>query len=538
MALYHLSVKPMSRKGGRSATAAIAYRAAEKIHDLTSDQVFDYTRKRGVEHTEIVLPTAAAKQDINWARERQALWNAAERAEKRKDARVAREYEVALPHELNREQRVELVRAFAADLANRYHVAVDFAIHAPHRSGDQRNHHTHLMTTTREITPTGLGEKTDIELGERDRAKKGLQSGALEIDTLRARWETLHNEYLKEHGIEARIDHRSLAAQGIEREPTSHLGPAVSAMERRGMETEVGKRIGWEMQAAAQERLERAANLGKLEREREQVQQSILDLSGDLKTAQQERGQGPAASQAPSLTGEESPTPVQKRGRFENLQLRRGAREREAFSDVRLSVPEAAAGRPLAGEALQQSLERYARAWMDIGRLQDQDLPMLPHQKSEITEAGEQLEKLRPGAAHDLLNALEYEPGVRRAMKELEGPQRSAQLLAGIENEGRIRRDPNLEAQRLVKSWNDLEGRLGDLRGWEQREELAQVQGQVQKLALRIKLNPPLEAVLRHRQEELGIKPRSRLARVMHESDLDRALKLSIERSRHRGLSL
>src|ERR1035438_6922421 len=182
MAIYHLSVKPISRGAGRSATAAAAYRSGELVHDLTSDEVFDYTRKRGVEHTEIVLPTAAAKLDINWARDRQALWNAAEMAEKRKDSRVAREYEVALPHELKAEQRVELVRAFAAELANRYGVAVDFAIHKPHRNGDERNHHAHIMTTTREITATGLGRKTDIELGDRDRAKKGLVSGADEIE--------------------------------------------------------------------------------------------------------------------------------------------------------------------------------------------------------------------------------------------------------------------------------------------------------------------------------------------------------------------
>jgi hypothetical protein len=133
---------------------------------------------------------------------------------------------------------------------------------------------------------------------------------------------------LRTRGLEIRIDHRSLEAQGIEREPTSHLGPAVSAMERRGMETEVGKCVGREMQAAAQGRLER----GRLER-------SVLDLSGDLQAAQQERGQGPAASQAADVTHEESPAPVQKRGRFEGLQLGRGA--------LKLSMHELGRGRGL-----------------------------------------------------------------------------------------------------------------------------------------------------------------------------------------------
>ena len=289
MAIYHLSVKPISRAGGRSATAAAAYRSGELVHDLTSDEVFDYTRKRGVEHSEIVLSAAAARADINWARDREALWNAAEIAEVRKDARVAREYEVALPHELNRGQRVELVRAFAGELANRYGVAVDFSIHLPHRSGDERNHHAHIMTTTREVTATGLGPKAAIEWSDTDRRKKGLEPAKTEVKAIRERWAALTNEHLLERGIEVRVDHRSLQEQGIDREPQSHLGPAVSGMERRGMETEVGKRIYWEMQAAAQARLERAAEIGKLAREREQLQLSTLDLSGDLKLAKEER---------------------------------------------------------------------------------------------------------------------------------------------------------------------------------------------------------------------------------------------------------
>jgi len=279
MAIYHLSVKPMSRKGGRSATAAIAYRSAEKIHDLTSDQVFDYTRKRGVEHTEIVLPTAMAKLDVNWARDRQALWNAAEMAEKRKDARVAREYEVALPHELKAEQRVALVRAFAAELSNRYGVAVDFAIHGPHRNGDERNHHAHIMTTTREITATGLGRKTDIELGDRDRAKKGLAAASVEIESIRERWAVLTNAHLQAQQLEVRVDHRSLQAQGIEREPTSHLGPAVSSMERRGMYTEVGMRLEVERAEATQEKREIAAELVAVKAEQQALRVSLLELA-------------------------------------------------------------------------------------------------------------------------------------------------------------------------------------------------------------------------------------------------------------------
>ena len=109
------------------------------------------------------------------------------------------------------------------------------------------------MTTTREVTATGLGAKAAIEWSDTDRRKKGLEPAKAEVKAIRERWAVLTNEHLLERGIEVRVDHRSLQEQGIDREPKSHLGPAVSGMERRGMETEVGKRIAWEMRAAAQE---------------------------------------------------------------------------------------------------------------------------------------------------------------------------------------------------------------------------------------------------------------------------------------------
>ncbi len=289
MAIYHLSVKPISRKGGRSATAAAAYRSAELVYDETTGESFDYTRRRGVEHTEIVLPTEAARRDINWARDRQQLWNEAERAENRSNSRVAREYELALPHEMTHGQRVELVHAFSQQLADRFGVAVDAAIHAPHWHGDDRNYHAHLLTTTRVIEPDGLGEKSAIEWSDGNRRKAGLEPAKVEIKQIRAQWEELANERLQSLGLEARIDHRSLKDQGLEREPTVHLGPAVSGLERRGIESEVGKRLELEAREAAQARLERAAELGRLERESQLVQRSILDLSGDLAGAKRER---------------------------------------------------------------------------------------------------------------------------------------------------------------------------------------------------------------------------------------------------------
>src|SRR5258706_1739645 len=281
MAIYHLHIESVSRGEGRCATAASAYRAAERIHDLETDEVFDYTRKRGVEHTEIVLSRQPSRQDINWARNRQDLWNAAERAEKRKDARIAREYELSLPCEMAGPQRLALTRAFAQELADRYQCAVDVAIHRPHWRGDKRNHHAHLLTTTRQIGASGLGAKTTVEWSNTDRRKHGLQSASAEMKEIRARWEVLANEHLHSLGIDARIDHRSLKDQGIEREPTVHQGPAVHAMEQRGIETEVGFRL----QDQAREPLERAQELCRLERETLQLTQSVLVLDQDIQGA-------------------------------------------------------------------------------------------------------------------------------------------------------------------------------------------------------------------------------------------------------------
>ena len=224
MAIYHYSQKPVSRGRGQSAVAGAAYRSAEKLHDRRFGQTFDYTRRSGVEHTEIVLPTAAAQRDINWARDRESLWNAAERCEKRKDARIAREHEVALPHELNKTQQIELLRAFAVQIANRYNVAVDFALHRPHKKGDERNFHAHIYSTTREITPTGLGRKASIEWSDTDRSKQGLGKAKQEITVLRGRWADLENEHLARAGLEIRVDHRTLEAQGIDLVPGRKLG--------------------------------------------------------------------------------------------------------------------------------------------------------------------------------------------------------------------------------------------------------------------------------------------------------------------------
>lgn len=231
MAIYHLSVKAISRSAGRSATAAAAYRAGCQITDARTGEVHDFTRKKGVESADIVLPDSAPE----WATDRERLWNAAELAEKRKDACVAREYEVALPAELSHGERRRLVLDFAREMANAEGCAVDVAMHAPGRDGDNRNFHAHIMRTTRRVGADGLTEKLDTEKAGRSRRN--------DLDAVRQQWAELVNERLAENALTQRIDHRSFKDQGIDRKSTSHLGPAVTEMKRKKKQSEVLARI-------------------------------------------------------------------------------------------------------------------------------------------------------------------------------------------------------------------------------------------------------------------------------------------------------
>lgn len=187
----------ISRSQGRSATAAAAYRVAERIEDRRTGLTFDYAARGGVDHTETLAPDHAP----DWVRDRSELWNRVEEAETRKNSQVAREVRVALPAELTHAQRVDLVRDFAqAQFVDRGMIA-DIALHAPGRDGDDRNHHAHILLTTREIGPEGFTSKN------RDWNKVELLEGWREA------WARDSNAALERAGIEDRVDHRTLVAQ-------------------------------------------------------------------------------------------------------------------------------------------------------------------------------------------------------------------------------------------------------------------------------------------------------------------------------------
>ena len=220
VAIYHLCAKPISRATGRSATGAAAYRAGETITDERTGLVFDYGKKRGIDHTEIMAPAHAPA----WAHDRAKLWNAVEHAEKRKDSQVAREVEVALPTELNPDQQRELVREFARSQFVDAGMVADIAIH--HAKGE--NPHAHILLTMRDIGPEGFGPKN-----------RSWNDQAL-LQNWREAWAVQTNQALERAGHRVRIDHRTLAEQGVERIPQIHIGPKVPEMERRGIRTEIG----------------------------------------------------------------------------------------------------------------------------------------------------------------------------------------------------------------------------------------------------------------------------------------------------------
>jgi ATP-dependent exoDNAse (exonuclease V) alpha subunit len=339
MAIYHLSVKCMSRSRGQSATAAAAYRSAERIRDERTGEIHDYGRKGGVLHRELVLP----QDSPPWARQRERLWNAAEQSETRKNSTVAREFEIALPSELKATERARLAVDFARAIATKHRCAVDVSVHRPGRGGDTRNHHAHLLCTTRRLGRDGFGEKTR----ELDDAKTG------EVVYWRERWASLTNERLKDRGVEARIDHRTLEAQGIDRVPTVHKGPLLTALERRGIEARVSKRLDRERAEDIQARLARAAELGRLEREGLEVEKTILVLSTDITAARAARKREGSAKAAVENTNEaqkaverwkeqyaQHPPPsieeLQRQGREAWLKLRQdsnAAREHERDAD-------------------------------------------------------------------------------------------------------------------------------------------------------------------------------------------------------------
>ena len=279
MASYFLHVKTFSRGKGSSATKAAAYRSGERIRDVRSSAVHDYTDRTDVAHAEIVLPAEhAGHTDMDWARNRQVLWNAVQQSGRQWNARLAREVLVHLAPEMTQSQRVALTRRLSHELADRYHSAVDFAVHEPRVHADQRHHHAHILMTARQVGPQGIGARTILELSGTERHDRGLGPSRDDLLWLRERWAQISNEALQEAGLTVRIDHRSYKDQGINREPKPLMPQAIVYSERQsGRSNPAGDDIRARHRERVEARLKGPKELVRvLERQREQGQRRAV----------------------------------------------------------------------------------------------------------------------------------------------------------------------------------------------------------------------------------------------------------------------
>jgi len=346
----------ISRSQGRSATAAIAYRVAERIEDRRTGLVFDYTARGGVDHTETLAPDHAP----DWVFDRSELWNRVEEAETRKNSQVAREIRVALPAELSHAQRVALVRDFAqAQFVDRGMVA-DIALHAPGREGDERNHHAHILLTTREIDAEGF-------------TTKNRDWNAVEVlEGWREAWARDSNAALERAGIEDRVDHRTLVAQRdealelasaardrgddgaelvqtvraieLDRPPLPQLSLGAWQLKERGIE--VGRVGAWhEAKARAAEVMELARDLaGQVRDWLDRAAERVLDRLGSGQAELALAGGRDGRDQEPDLAERLREAWEARQGRPEVQEADAPDRERETPQDLAARLREAATG--------------------------------------------------------------------------------------------------------------------------------------------------------------------------------------------------
>jgi len=246
-----------------------------------------------------------------------------------------------------------------------------------------------------------------------------------------------------------------------------------------------------------------------------------------------ERGDS-AATSSPELTAQRGRT--QKADRFKGLKLSvpRGLEADTHASSRPGRSSEAPAARR--GSELIRAIDGYARAYSDAVRMHDQNLPVLPHQREEMKKAAASLERVRPGATQDLLNAVKYERGTLQTLRLPAGPERAGELLKTLEHEARVRTNPELKAERVVKVWQGLEAEHEKACGYDHEGPRQRIEKELQSLTRDIKADPELGRRVRQLQIELGVS--RRLERVLEERDLNRALSLSIDRGRGFGLSL
>lgn len=369
MAMYRLSASVLSRSQGRSSVAAAAYRAGEKLANVRDGMEHDYSKRTGVASSEILLPPGAPAR----FGDREVLWNAVEAIEKRKDAQVAREVQLALPHELDAAGRAALVRGFVqAQFVDRGMIA-DVAIHTPGEKGDTRNHHAHVLLTTRAVSPDGFEGKN------RDWNAKDL------LVNWRADWADEVNAALERHEIAARVDHRSLEdqradhlersqaaldageverasehtveAEALDREPRVHLKREQYQRALRDPDSLPGQLLqrSYDMMGRAQARAE------SLMREFKEMLDRSIDRLDDLLASLRGPGRPAFAAAGSERRSENNRDQVaQDRSVSEGNAERRPVDDLDAALDALRAVPDPDASAERARQALAEEEQRRA----------------------------------------------------------------------------------------------------------------------------------------------------------------------------------
>jgi len=371
IAIYHCSIKIISRGKGRSAVAAAAYRAAEKITNQYDGELHDYTKKGGVVHSEIILPDHAPAEYAD----RAVLWNAVEKVERYKTAQLAREIQLALPVELTAEQNIFLVREYV----NQYFVSAgmcaDIAIH----DTGEGNPHAHIMLTMRPIEQAG-------EWGAKSRTVDGVKIPTVDwneqtkAEVWREAWAGAVNRELERHSHEQRVDHRSYMRQGIDQLPTIHLGTAAHQMEQRGIATDRGN-INREIRALNRQLRKLKSQMSKAKKDisklaKEPEPPTIIDEGKTYTMQDAEREIKDMMDNQSELR--ERLKPIEGRLKVLNERLKQVAihKENKPFVDEYTALPPRKQKKYLAEHKTELDLFKSANSYLNKHRNKDGKIPL------------------------------------------------------------------------------------------------------------------------------------------------------------------
>jgi hypothetical protein len=379
----------LKRRKGRTATAAAAYRACCVIECDREGRTHDYTRKRGLEASQIILP----KGSPEWAADRAKLWNAAEMRERngvrgknarafKPDANTAREFMFTFPAELSAAGRLKVAETIARHFADTHGVAADFAIHQPGKDGDQHNHHCHLLTTTRRMTAKGLTEKA--------REWDVLKTGSILSKKFRAFVADTMNDAIAEEGKAklVRVEHRSFKARGSSQVPTRHRGVARTNIKRKEQKR---TREAWERANRKDQRARHAKELAALKTRQEFALTSKL---GQLAERERFGIEAIRKQLARDQANDRAPAGASRLFQIATGQAMRSDFDRAARSAERLATVEHAIGELKA--SLQAERSKYADAQVnersaltDRHRAEDRQLRQAVTLRADFDRAAE-----------------------------------------------------------------------------------------------------------------------------------------------------